>query len=110
MTQNIQPEDVAQFAACYYVGVRNAHWANAEKTQINCEVNFSHVGFEEWTPFTADPKDYMPYSRPLFDELCAGKWGEVAPFVGVAVEVHPVADTPTVTTTLQPVSLGVQTF
>lgn len=75
MFNGIQPQDVAQFAGNYYVAVRNPYWLNAEHTLIECEVNFNHVGFEEWTPFCADPNDYMPYSKLIFDECVAGNWG-----------------------------------
>jgi hypothetical protein len=63
-----------------FVAVRRPVWANAEHTIIKCDVNFSHVVFEEWTPFTADPTDYMPYSKIIFDECVAGKWGPIAEF------------------------------
>lgn len=82
MTQGIQPQDVAQFAeAGYYTAVRGAKWDNAEHSSITCEVNFMHVGFEEWTPFCASPNDYMPYSRLIFEECATGKWGAVEEYV-----------------------------
>jgi len=62
----------------FYTAVRSPQWANAERTLVNCEVNFKHVGFEEWTPFTADPNDEMPYSKDIFDRAVAGEFGEVA--------------------------------
>ncbi len=80
MTQ-LTPESVAQFAGNYFVAVKNPEWVNAEHTLIKCEVNFSHVGFEEWTPFCADPNDYMPYSKQIFDECVEGKWGAIAEYV-----------------------------
>ena len=52
----------------YFKAVRNPVWANAEHTRITCDVDFSHVNFEQWTPFCADPSDYMPYSKIIFDE------------------------------------------
>ena len=72
---------VASFAPDYYVGVRNPKWIDAQHTRVECEVNFKHVGFEEWTPFCADPADFMPYSKQIFDECAAGKWGVVAEYV-----------------------------
>jgi hypothetical protein len=79
--ENIKPSDVAQFEGNYYIAVRNLKWVDVEHTKIDCEVNFSHVGFEEWTPFCADPNDYMPYSKQLFDECISGKWGDIAEFI-----------------------------
>jgi hypothetical protein len=81
MTQQIQPQDVARFEGNYYVAVRVPRWANAEHTMIDCMVNFNHVNFETWTPFCADPTDYMPYSKQIFDECVAGKWGPVDDFI-----------------------------
>jgi len=72
---------VQSFAPDFYVAVRNPVWANAANTVIACEVNFKHVGFEEWTPFCADPNDFMPYSKQIFDECVAGQWGAVAAYV-----------------------------
>jgi len=62
----------------FFKEVRNPKWADVAKTKIVCEVNFNHVQFEEWTPFTADPQDYMPYSKEIFDRAVAGEFGEVA--------------------------------
>lgn len=99
MTQGIQPQDVAQFAkAGYYTAVRNAKWDNAEHSSITCEVNFMHVGFEEWTPFCADPNDYMPYSKLIFDDCISGKWGVVQEYVPpqepelIEIQAQPVVD------------------
>jgi hypothetical protein len=104
MTQQIQPQDVAQFAGNYYVAVRNLRWVHAEPTMIECEVNFSHVGFEEWTPFCADPNDYMPYSKQLFDECVAGNWGSIAEYV------PPPEPEPVVVAENQPSVEGAQTL
>lgn len=62
----------------FFVAVRNPKWADEAKTRINCEVNFKHVQFEEWTPFTANPDDVMPYSKDIFDRAVAGEFGDVA--------------------------------
>lgn len=61
----------------FFVEVRNPKWSDATKTKINCEVNFKHIQHEEWTPFTADPNDYMPYSKDIFDRAVAGEFGTV---------------------------------
>lgn len=65
-----------------YSAVRNLEWVNAEHTQIKCEVNFDHVGFEEWTPFCADPTDmFAPYCKEIFDRASAGEFGEIKEFI-----------------------------
>jgi hypothetical protein len=101
---NIQPSDVAQFAGNYYSSVRNPKWNDAEHTSIACEVNFSHVAFEEWTPFCVNPQDYMPYSRLLFDEITIGNWGDVAEFV------PPVEPEVVIATEPQPEAIGTQSL
>jgi hypothetical protein len=106
--QTITPEAVAQFAGNYYSSVRNAKWLNDEHTLIACEVNFSHVGFEEWTPFCVDPNDYMPYSKQIFDECVAGRWGQVAEYVSLPVEE--LVEEPVVPAPDQPLASGVQTL
>lgn len=70
----------------YFSAIRNPKWVNAEHTFITCEVNFIHVGFEEWTPFMADPNDYMPYSKMIFDRCAAGEYGPVVEPVIVEIE------------------------
>lgn len=65
----------------YFSSVKNPAWINEEKTLINCEVIFSHLSQSTYYPFTADPLDSAPYSRMIFDECAAGKYGEVAAFV-----------------------------
>jgi hypothetical protein len=69
---------IMQYAPNFYTEIRNPKWSNVEKTRIDCEVNFKHVGFEEWTPFTACPLDSAPYSKEIFDRCVAGEFGEVA--------------------------------
>jgi hypothetical protein len=107
MFNGIQPQDVAQFAGNYYIAVRNMRWLNAEHTLVDCQVNFNHVGFEEWTPFCADPNDYMPYSKQIFDECVAGKWGPIDEYIPPVVH-----DESTVIEAAanQPISQGAQTL
>jgi hypothetical protein len=64
----------------FYTQVKTPVWANAEHTAIDCEVIFNHFP-DEWLPFTANPNDVMPYSKEIFDECCAGKYGEILPYV-----------------------------
>ena len=98
---DIQPSDVAQFAPNYYSAIRNPKWKNAEHTIADCEVNFLHVGFEEWSPFTAHVDDHMPYSKQIVEELAAGTWGAVeeyeAPVVFDESTLPPVLEQPSTT-------------
>ena len=80
-------DHVSSFAPNYYAEVRNPQWSSADKLHINCEVNFHHVPFEEWTPFTANKDDYMPYSKQIFDECVAGKYGPIADYVDPVLAV-----------------------
>lgn len=65
-----------------YTAVRNCKWVNAEHTKIDCEVNFDHVAFEEWTPFCADPTDmFAPYCKEIFDKAAAGEFGAVEEYI-----------------------------
>ena len=58
--------------------VKNPIYANAQNTEINCSVKFDTI--PEYLPFTASPSDPMDYGRQLYDDLIAGKWGNIAPF------------------------------
>lgn len=72
-----------------YSAVRNCEWIDAEHTRIKCEVNFNHVGFEEWTPFCADPNDqYAPYCKEIFDRASAGEFGEIVEYVAPEVQIQ----------------------
>lgn len=64
----------------FYSQVKNPVWANAEHTIINCEVDFGHLD-DEFVPFTANPNDAMSYSKEIFDECVAGKYGEIGEYV-----------------------------
>lgn len=72
---------VMQYAPNFYTDVRMPRWLNAEHTRIECEVNFKHVGFEEYTLFCADPADIMPYSKEIFDRCVAGDFGPIAEYI-----------------------------
>ena len=73
----------------FFTEVRNPKWTDQTKTKIACEVNFKHVNFEEWTSFCADPTDYMPYSKEIFDRAVAGEFGDIAEPPVVVVEEMP---------------------
>lgn len=67
----------------WFSAVRNPRWVNAEHSLIECEVNFLHVGFEEWTPFCANPEDHLIYSKIIFDRCASGEYGPVAEYVDI---------------------------
>lgn len=60
--------------------VTNPVWANAEHTAIDCLITTSQFG-SEVLPFTADQNDVEAHGRGIFDDLVAGRYGEVAPYV-----------------------------
>jgi hypothetical protein len=64
-----------------YSAVKNCKWANAEHSSIECEVNFSDVNSEEWSPFGANPNDHYEHGREIFAKAVAGEFGEVAEYV-----------------------------
>ena len=64
-----------------YRGVKNIQWANQEHTVINCEVDFEHVNFEEWTVFSAVSSGDLPHTHQIFAECVAGQWGPIAEYV-----------------------------
>jgi len=65
--------------------VKSPVYANAENTQINCNVKFEEI--PEYFPFTASPTDPMDYGRELYAQLVAGQWGQIAPYVPPAAPI-----------------------
>lgn len=63
-----------------YTQVKNPQWANAEHTQINCEVDFDDLR-EELVPFTAVASGDYEHSHQIFAECIAGQYGEIAEYV-----------------------------
>lgn len=64
-----------------YTSVKNPFWANAQQTEIDCEVNFDDLP-EEFVPFTANPNDTSnPSSKQIYDQCVAGDYGVVGAFV-----------------------------
>jgi hypothetical protein len=59
--------------------VKNPVYANAENTAINCDVKFDIL--PDYVPFTASPNDPEDYGRQLYEQLQAGVWGPIAPYV-----------------------------
>jgi uncharacterized protein with HEPN domain len=63
-----------------YTSVKNPSWADELHTQINCEVNFSHLP-EEFVNFTASPDDIETYSQEIFSRALAGEFGEIQEYI-----------------------------
>jgi hypothetical protein len=72
-----------------YTKVFNPHWANAEHTAINCEVDFDDLS-EELVPFTAVASGDYEHSHQIFAECVAGQYGEITEYVAPPV-IEPVA-------------------
>lgn len=65
----------------------NPKWVNAEHTAINCEITTSQFG-NEVLPFTASQNDVEEQGRKIFSEIVSGKYGPIAEYVPVAVELQ----------------------
>lgn len=59
-----------------YRDVRDPQWSSSERSSINCQVFFEHLGHE--VPFTASPLDSEPYGREIFERCVSGEFGAVA--------------------------------
>jgi hypothetical protein len=59
--------------------VKNPIYADASGNAINCEVLFE--GYDNYLPFTATSYDTEAYGVELYNQLVAGDWGLVAPYV-----------------------------
>ena len=73
-----------------YAEIKNPRWANVEKTQIICEVNFDHVP-EDFVPFLADPNDIYAHAKEIFERCVAGDFGVVGNYQSPENEI-PVVD------------------
>lgn len=60
-------------------------FSNKEKTSIDLEVKFSHLG--EVVPFTS-MKGESGYTGELYEEAMAGKYGEILPWVDNILEFN----------------------
>ena len=67
-----------------YTQVKNPQWANAEHTQINCEVDFDDLR-EELVPFTAVASGDYEHSHQIFAECVEGKYGVITEYVAPPV-------------------------
>ena len=71
--------------------VRNPKWINEEHTLLDCEVDFDEED-KLYVPFTADPTDIHEWSKIIFDDCVAGKYGEIEEFDVEAFEAQKKAD------------------
>lgn len=67
-----------------YTQVKNPVWANAEHTQINCEVDFDDLN-EQFVPFTAVAEGDYEHSHEIFARCLAGEFGEVGEYVAPVI-------------------------
>jgi hypothetical protein len=59
-------------------GVRNAQYADATNTRINCEIRWADSN--EWLPFTADSTDPELHGRQIHAALVDGQFGAIAAY------------------------------
>ena len=61
------------------LAVRNCKYITADKSAIDCEAKFSHLGDEnqEWLPFTAIPDDVEEHCRTIYANAIKGDYGTV---------------------------------
>ena len=62
--------------------VRSLRFSSQDGQSIDCSVKFDHLGSE--VPFTASKNDPENHGRSMYDDLVAGKYGEIAPYTGPA--------------------------
>ena len=58
------------------LSAKNPVWGNAEKTQINLQVQFQHL--EDWVPFSATAADPAEHGRELFVRALHKAYGPIA--------------------------------
>ncbi|KIP14419.1 hypothetical protein KY49_732 [Burkholderia sp. MSHR3999] len=61
-----------------YTTVKNPSYAAADESRIACEVMFA--GFDQPVPFLASKADIEQHGQQIYDELVAGKYGDIAPY------------------------------
>lgn len=59
--------------------VKNPVYADDTGQAINCDVKFDTVPV--YLPFTATSYDPEPHGREIYNQLIAGDWGPIAPYV-----------------------------
>lgn len=60
-----------------FIRVQSAVYASPAGDVINCHVEIEGLGL---VPFSASKNDPEAHGRQLYDELVAGKWGDIAAF------------------------------
>jgi len=71
-----------------FINIQNIKWANIENTAICCEVNFTSVEQEEYSPFGA-PIDTTDKVGEIIIAAClSGEYGEVGVFVPEPIPPH----------------------
>jgi len=71
-----------------YTDIKNPRWNDAEHETLVCEVNFTHLDFEEYSPFTARASGDLPHTHQIFAECVAGQWGPIAEYEPPPVEFY----------------------
>lgn len=66
-----------------YIDAKNCKWANADKTLLDCEVNFEHLP-EEYVPFTAD------INHEIFTRVLNGDFGDIEEYVEPNIDINAV--------------------
>ena len=59
--------------------VKNPVYVSEDKTTINCVVKFNEQTEEH--PYTAYINDIVQHGREIYNDLIAGKYGEIGPYV-----------------------------
>jgi hypothetical protein len=72
-----------------YTSVTNPVYASADKSKINCMVQFA--AFSSPVPFCAMASDSTAHGPQIYADLIAGKYGPIGPYVA---PVQPVPPTP----------------
>lgn len=63
-----------------YSGVRNPVWANSQQTMINCEVQWDHIDFEDWSPCAVVASGDEPYIHEIYNRCVGGDFGTIAAY------------------------------
>ena len=66
----------------------NPIYANADGTQIDCQVTFEELP-NEVLPFSATAWDIEPHGIEIYKDLIAGKYGEIKNYIPPLPKVQP---------------------
>ena len=70
------------------VSITNPVYGNADGTHIDCQATFEEFP-NEFLPFGANAWDTEPHGIQIYNDLKAGKYGEIAPYVAPPESVQP---------------------